>query len=596
MNEPAASARRQLAVPPPGTARALPDPIEPRTLREDSRRWWNQVAAMELAPDIALAPLRKQARAILVELAQRHTASYLIADASPSLPTPPSIADHQPLVLSGHQPTLFHPGVWFKNFLLGELAAKLGGIGIHFLVDQDAAGGVGFQVPHRTLDHQLTLGYRQIEPSLTKPPGTGSPAPLGSIPWEYQRPGSLGAWQQFPQRLAEQLAFLPESARLIDRLWPTVLQCLQLDWPVGASLSAGRHQIQQGYLQQVAAAHHIAPPTTYELPLSQLCQQPPFADFCWALISQIERLHPIYNACRQRYRQEHRVSNPTQPVAPLAENDGWLESPFWVYSRHQPQRRSLWVRTGSSPGNLELSNRAGWHAIWSGEAPGDSPRAHRWASFQRMQQSGVCLRPKALMTTLFARLCVGDIFIHGIGGGLYDAMTEAICRAMWQIELCPIVVASATFCLPIDDSAEETRWPSDILQQAWTAWHHPEQLLSRANSQGGVTAVEPLSVGDSASVPASLAELIQQKQRLLANIPPRGQKLGWHKQLMTVNAQLREALQVDRQAHLPALRQAEAYQRQQRVVNFREYSLALFPPQPLLDRLRSCAEQLIGHD
>ena len=27
-----------------------------------------------------------------------------------------------PFILSGHQPEMFHPGVWYKNFVLGGLA------------------------------------------------------------------------------------------------------------------------------------------------------------------------------------------------------------------------------------------------------------------------------------------------------------------------------------------------------------------------------------------------------------------------------------------------------------------------------------------
>ena len=42
-----------------------------------------------------------------------------------------------PFILSGHQPEMFHPGVWYKNFVLGSLARKLDGVGIHLLIDSD---------------------------------------------------------------------------------------------------------------------------------------------------------------------------------------------------------------------------------------------------------------------------------------------------------------------------------------------------------------------------------------------------------------------------------------------------------------------------
>lgn len=594
MNEPVPTARRQLAVPAPGSASVLPSPLDPAALSDQSRRWRRSIAAIELAPGLPLAPLRRQARQSLVGLARRHTASYLVSASRGDLAQSATLADEQPLILSGHQPTLFHPGVWFKNFLLGELAAALHGIGVHFLVDQDAADAVGLQTPHRTPDSQLTLGYCQIEPPTPAAASSGHPSAAGSVPWELRWPSSMTAWEQFPQHLAEELSFLNEQTRLLDQLWPTVIDRLRAAWPVGAALSAGRHRIEHDYLQRIAVSDGSVPSSTSELPLSQLCQEPPFADFCWAMLSQIERLHSIYNRCRDHYRQEHRVSNPTQPVAQLGESDGWLESPFWVYSHHRPQRRSLWVRPASTPGSLELSDRAGWRASWFGQPAGPTA-AGLLASFQSLQQSGICVRPKALMTTLFARLCLGDIFIHGIGGGLYDAMTEAICRQMWHIELCPVVVASATFCLPISDPAQERRTASEILQQAWRAWHQPERLLGRTGGRPAPPPAEQPLAGDAADQRSALAQLVREKQRLLAAIPPRGQKLAWHQQLMAVNAELRERLHVDRHAHLPALRRAEAHQRQQRVVRFREYSLALFPPQPLLDQLRRCARQLISN-
>src|SRR5262245_16826876 len=30
----------------------------------------------------------------------------------------PTVSDNAPLIISGHQPELFHPGVWVKNFAL----------------------------------------------------------------------------------------------------------------------------------------------------------------------------------------------------------------------------------------------------------------------------------------------------------------------------------------------------------------------------------------------------------------------------------------------------------------------------------------------
>ena len=52
-----------------------------------------------------------------------------------------------PFLLSGHQPELFHPGVWYKNFVLGSLARKLDGVGIHLLIDSDTCRSASIRVP-----------------------------------------------------------------------------------------------------------------------------------------------------------------------------------------------------------------------------------------------------------------------------------------------------------------------------------------------------------------------------------------------------------------------------------------------------------------
>src|SRR5207253_6987088 len=59
------------------------------------------------------------------------------------------------------------------------------------------------------------------------------------------------------------------------------------------------------------------------------------------------------------------------------------------------------------------------------------------------------LRPRALTLTLFARVCLGDFFIHGIGGGKYDEVTDAIIRGYFGVEPPAYQVLSATLHLPL---------------------------------------------------------------------------------------------------------------------------------------------------
>ena len=48
--------------------------------------------------------------------------------------------------------------------------------------------------------------------------------------------------------------------------------------------------------------------------------------------------------------------------------------------------------------------------------------------------AGVRIRPRALTLTLWARLCLSDLFIHGIGGAKYDRITDQLIRCYFGIE------------------------------------------------------------------------------------------------------------------------------------------------------------------
>ena len=65
----------------------------------------------------SLADISLLAREELYDAARRWTAAYRNLAALPPDP-------RQPIFLAGHQPQMFHPGVWFKNFVLGRLAEE----------------------------------------------------------------------------------------------------------------------------------------------------------------------------------------------------------------------------------------------------------------------------------------------------------------------------------------------------------------------------------------------------------------------------------------------------------------------------------------
>lgn len=78
------------------------------------------------------------------------------------------------------------------------------------------------------------------------------------------------------------------------------------------------------------------------------------------------------------------------------------------------------------------------------------------------------LAPRALMLTASLRLAETDLFVHGLGGGVYERVTDAwmgAWRPGWR--LAPCVVASATVHMPME--AVGLPRPEEIARAAWRA-------------------------------------------------------------------------------------------------------------------------------
>ena len=58
---------------------------------------------------------------------------------------PDAAGEH--LILAGHQPELFHPGVWVKNFALSGLARRHGLTPINLVVDNDTVKSTALRLP-----------------------------------------------------------------------------------------------------------------------------------------------------------------------------------------------------------------------------------------------------------------------------------------------------------------------------------------------------------------------------------------------------------------------------------------------------------------
>jgi hypothetical protein len=323
-----------------------------------------------------------------------------------------------PLIVTGHQPAFYHPGIWFKNFLTQWLARETGGTGLNLVVDNDEARDLGLSVP-------VCDGGegRRVDVPLGS-----SPAQLAYEEWRLPDPDT-------PERFVGGVAGLLEREDMREAFATFagyfVEACRERpDLPSFMTAARCRYEEHFGL-------------KNLELPVSRLCELPECAWFFAHLLAELPRFVECYNSALAGYRRWRGIRNPANPLPALVWGEGWLEAPFWVWRAGEPRRPLRVALAGDD--RVLLDGSAELVRLTSADLADGELAAGRLAD---LRERGYKLRTRALTTTMMARMLLGDVFIHGVGGGNYDQITDAIIRTFWGVEPPAYVVASATLCLP----------------------------------------------------------------------------------------------------------------------------------------------------
>lgn len=487
----------------------------------------------------SLDQVTRLARRELLRDALRWTAAYRDVDSA-------GVCRIGPIFLAGHQPQLFHPGVWFKNFALGYLARQHGATAVNLQIDSDTLKSTAMRVPGGTLEAPLATS---IPMDLSGRP----------IPYEERRILDRPTFVEFGRRAAEALVdWIPDP--LVRRYWPMVVKRSQYTDNLGACLAQARHQLERQWGLD-----------TLEVPQSWVCQSESFAWLAVHLLAHHARFRETYNQAVKEYRQVHGIRNSAHPVPELATDGEWLESPFWVWSADDPVRRPLFVRSVGSV--IRLSDRCGWETDLPLNAESDGLKAvDRW---MQLPAAGIKIRSRALITTLWARLVLGDLFLHGIGGAKYDEVTDVLIERFFGLKAPGFMVASATLLLP---GARQLNGddPRAIAQQLRDLTWHPERAIDGQLATG-------ISSPSPGSLNPSLANLLREKQHWIQQAKNPENARQRHQAICRINEALqpwvsdhRRSLE-QRQEEIRQVAQADAV-RSWREYGFPFHSAELLPP------------------
>jgi hypothetical protein len=490
-----------------------------RLLTDNRRRLLMEGRALAGRP---WAELQREARLSAVEAAQ----AYLKQRGEPA---PRFDAEH--LILAGHQPELFHPGVWVKNFALNGLARRHGLTPINLIVDNDTVKTTALRLPARA-------AVESSRPhAITEPFDRWT----GEIPWEERPVIDPALFAGFADRAGAVLdgwGYTP----MLPAFWQEVRREAERPSLLGEVFAAARRTVERRW-----DCHNL------ELPVSVLCGTAPFAWFACHLLADLPRFHAVYNASVHDYRQRHGIRSRNHPVPDLAEENGWLETPFWGWRAGASRRGRLFARPQANRIELRVGEE-----IWPALPPRDAATA--WAERERQ---GLKVRSRALTNTIYARLFLADLFVHGIGGGKYDELTDDLIGRFYECDPPAYLMLSATRLLPLAAHAvrpaDHHRLAHELRDLYWNPQRHtPADRVS------------------------ALQELAARKQRLIEQGPSdaAGRRERFQA-LRSATAALREPLQEQESRLRAELAATDLRLEANAVMRRRDYAFCLYPEEML---------------
>ena len=489
-----------------------------------------QLAKIQIG-DVELKSLQETGRQELIEAARQYTSQYLDVDLSDRC------VDQ--IVMSGHQPELFHPGVWFKNFALAQLGKQLNCIAINLVVDNDVCGSAAIRYPALANNGEsVSVGTIPLV------------APGPNVPFESRRIDDLDFFGSFADRAATAIAPLVKDP-LVRRVWEQldeVKDCVAAEPLLGRAIAMGRHRTEAQFGLR-----------TLEVPVSRIAASKSFAVFAASIIFEIERFQTAYNNALAEYRTVHGIRSAAHPVPELVAENGWLEAPFWVWQPDAPKRKRLFVKLSNT--TISVTDREGWES---------SLELDKFAQqFSGLTDGGVLIRPRALITTMYSRLVLSDLFIHGIGGAKYDQLTDVVASRFFGSAPPSIVTISATMKIPNDFDLPSRGDLIALRQLRREIEFHPETKVD--------------------SITPEVQAIIERKQELIDGLVAGQRTRERHLAIQQANQELQPFTTPGFAEVSQRIAATAGDLRKSAVLNSREYSFALFP-ESLMEALAEMAK------
>lgn len=320
--------------------------------------------------------------------------------------------DDRPIVLTGHQPEFIHAGVWAKHVVVSRLAEAVGGVAVNLTVDTDVAKATALSLPVLTggqLSEQA-IQFADVPPDVS--------------------------YEDIPRLDDLRVSHLADSARqALGRRFERSMLGPYFEYLAEA-------QSARDFVDQATIARSGVERTFAVNMLERRVSQSWFCPLLAEILGQAPRVFECYNAALAEYRRAQGIRGSRRPIPDLLREGDRVELPLWV----KP------VRGGRS--RLFVEQRGDALCLYADRRSVGSLALERLKTWDRAVEvlgelEDVVLRPRALMLTLWARMLLTDLFVHGIGGAKYDRITDLLMTRCFGVRPPPMACVSATLRLDL---------------------------------------------------------------------------------------------------------------------------------------------------
>ena len=463
---------------------------------------------------------------------------------------------YQYIIQSGHQPVFFHPGIWIKNIFLNELIKSPlldKSLGLNIVLDNDICKDLNLSLPVLSSNGNLKLEKVNFLSSALTP----------NLPFEEYPCPSLELITKFTRDIIHRLKSLESENKDILNNFKNFPRCLE-----NSSRFCSRNHKRGNLGEFLGLARRLyeqeIEPAYLEIPFSQVCNSDEFLSFFLEITKNIESFSKIYNKKLDEYRKLFKIRNRAHPSPNLMIKENLIEAPFWIW-REGGQRRKIFILReeeknylyNDSYGKIFLIEEDGLKSLFSLKTI--------------LKERGLKIRPKALLLTLYNRLFISDLFIHGLGGAKYDLVTDEIIKEFFKVEPPHFLVVSCTLYLNFKSSPGTSNSKiSSLKKKIRDLEFNPERYVDELS----LTKKEEIRIGELAE---KKTELIKKIKKTFSPIEKR--KIS--EEIKVINNFMAEKVRPIKYELGKKIEDEEEKIKQSKVYTFREFPYCFFSAKEL---------------